>query len=156
MYYFRIYAALVVLGAAHGLVLLPVLLSVFGPEALDHYVWRWTKQVGAGEGAGQGARGQRCELEGRAERRCRAGASLLPPFPCRWCASTAPQIRRMQTERRLAQQRVASLRAAALQREQELPEDQQAARQALWEAQQAQQQVQQQQGAAQLEVERAP
>lgn len=31
VYYFRVYAALVVLGAAHGLVLLPVLLALAGP-----------------------------------------------------------------------------------------------------------------------------
>ena len=35
VYYFRMYAALVVLGAAHGLVLLPVLLAAFGPEELE-------------------------------------------------------------------------------------------------------------------------
>lgn len=35
VYYFRMYAALVALGAAHGLVLLPVLLAAFGPEELE-------------------------------------------------------------------------------------------------------------------------
>ena len=34
VYYFRLYAALVVLGAAHGLVLLPVLLALAGPPPL--------------------------------------------------------------------------------------------------------------------------
>jgi Niemann-Pick C1 protein len=33
VYYFRLYAALVVLGAAHGLVLLPVLLLLAGPPS---------------------------------------------------------------------------------------------------------------------------
>lgn len=32
VYYFRLYLALVILGAAHGLVLLPVLLSLIGPK----------------------------------------------------------------------------------------------------------------------------
>ncbi|PNH04088.1 Oxygen-evolving enhancer protein 2, chloroplastic [Tetrabaena socialis] len=39
VYYFRLYAALVVVGAAHGLVLLPVLLALAGPPA-----WRATRQ----------------------------------------------------------------------------------------------------------------
>ena len=34
IYFFRMYFALVVLGAAHGLVLLPVLLSLVGPRSL--------------------------------------------------------------------------------------------------------------------------
>lgn len=34
VYYFRVYMALVVLGAAHSLVLLPVLLALAGPPAL--------------------------------------------------------------------------------------------------------------------------
>ncbi|PRW56197.1 Niemann-Pick C1 [Chlorella sorokiniana] len=42
IYYFRMYAALVLLGAAHGLILLPVLLAAFGPEELEH--WRWKLQ----------------------------------------------------------------------------------------------------------------
>ena len=37
VYYFQMYLALVVLGAAHGLLLLPVLLSVLGPEAFTHW-----------------------------------------------------------------------------------------------------------------------
>jgi Niemann-Pick C1 protein len=32
VYYFRLYLALVVLGAAHGLLLLPVLLALAGPR----------------------------------------------------------------------------------------------------------------------------
>ncbi len=34
VYYFRVYMALVLLGAAHSLVLLPVLLALAGPPAL--------------------------------------------------------------------------------------------------------------------------
>jgi Niemann-Pick C1 protein len=34
VYYFRLYMALVLLGAAHGLVLLPVLLALAGPPSL--------------------------------------------------------------------------------------------------------------------------
>ena len=34
VYYFRLYMALVLLGAAHGLVLLPVLLALAGPPPL--------------------------------------------------------------------------------------------------------------------------
>ena len=34
VYYFRVYMALVVLGAAHSLILLPVLLALAGPPAL--------------------------------------------------------------------------------------------------------------------------
>lgn len=45
VYYFRMYAALVVLGAAHGLVLLPVLLAAFGPEELEHWKWRVRQQL---------------------------------------------------------------------------------------------------------------
>lgn len=37
VYYFKMYLALVVLGAAHGLLLLPVLLSVLGPEAFTRW-----------------------------------------------------------------------------------------------------------------------
>ncbi|KAL4457923.1 hypothetical protein ABPG75_012788 [Micractinium tetrahymenae] len=45
VYYFRMYAALVVLGAAHGLVFLPVLLAVFGPEELEHWKWKLRRQL---------------------------------------------------------------------------------------------------------------
>lgn len=34
VYYFRMYAALVLVGGAHALLLLPVLLSLLGPEQL--------------------------------------------------------------------------------------------------------------------------
>ena len=34
VYYFRLYMALVLLGAAHGLILLPVLLALAGPPSL--------------------------------------------------------------------------------------------------------------------------
>jgi Niemann-Pick C1 protein len=34
VYYFRVYMALVLLGAAHSLILLPVLLALAGPPAL--------------------------------------------------------------------------------------------------------------------------
>ncbi|KAI3436838.1 hypothetical protein D9Q98_006248 [Chlorella vulgaris] len=45
VYYFQMYAALVLLGAAHGLVLLPVLLAAFGPEELEHWKWRVHQQL---------------------------------------------------------------------------------------------------------------
>lgn len=35
VYYFRMYLSLVLLGSVHGLLLLPVLLSVCGPEQLQ-------------------------------------------------------------------------------------------------------------------------
>lgn len=37
VYFFRFYLALVVLGAAHGLIFLPVVLSALGPDAFDHW-----------------------------------------------------------------------------------------------------------------------
>lgn len=40
IYYFRFYLSLVVLGAAHGLIFLPVVLSIFGGEAFSHWSWR--------------------------------------------------------------------------------------------------------------------
>ncbi|KIZ01590.1 Niemann-Pick C1 protein Flags: Precursor [Monoraphidium neglectum] len=55
VYYFRLYLALVVLGAAHGLVLLPVVLSRFGPPS-------WSEGKGGGGstgGGGGGGRGRR-------------------------------------------------------------------------------------------------
>ena len=45
VYYFRMYAALVVLGAAHGLIFLPVLLASFGPVELEHWKWRLRQQL---------------------------------------------------------------------------------------------------------------
>jgi hypothetical protein len=49
VYYFRFYLALVLLGAANGLVLLPVLLSCLGPEPFEHWGWRqqaaWLRRV---------------------------------------------------------------------------------------------------------------
>lgn len=42
VYYFRMYLALVLLGAVHGLLLLPVLLALLGPEELE--VFRVTLQ----------------------------------------------------------------------------------------------------------------
>eukprot|EP00887_Chlorella_sp_A99_P002624 scaffold6.g2624.t1 len=47
VYYFRFYLALVLLGAAHGLVFLPVLLACFGPEAFAHWRWRVRRHLGA-------------------------------------------------------------------------------------------------------------
>jgi len=41
IYFFKFYLALVVLGALHGLVFLPVVLSVVGPEAFHHWRLRW-------------------------------------------------------------------------------------------------------------------
>ena len=37
IYYFRMYASLVLVGAAHALLLLPVLLALLGPEELELY-----------------------------------------------------------------------------------------------------------------------
>ena len=45
IYYFRTYAALVVLGAAHGLIFLPVLLASIGPVELEHWKWRLRQQL---------------------------------------------------------------------------------------------------------------
>jgi Niemann-Pick C1 protein len=45
VYYFQMYAALVLLGAAHGLVLLPVLLAAFGPEELEVGGWVCVRHV---------------------------------------------------------------------------------------------------------------
>jgi hypothetical protein len=41
IYFFKFYLALVVLEALHGLVFLPVVLSVVGPEAFHHWRLRW-------------------------------------------------------------------------------------------------------------------
>lgn len=43
IYYFRFYLALVILGALHGLVFLPVLLSTLGPDAFHHWLLRWRR-----------------------------------------------------------------------------------------------------------------
>ena len=39
------FLALVVLGAAHGLVLLPILLVSCGPGELEHWAWRLRQQL---------------------------------------------------------------------------------------------------------------
>ncbi|KAL6768530.1 SSD3 [Auxenochlorella protothecoides x Auxenochlorella symbiontica] len=53
VYFFRMYLALVLVGAAHGLILLPVLLSLLGPSAWDRWELcpapsgRWRGSLGA-------------------------------------------------------------------------------------------------------------
>lgn len=49
-YYFKMYLALVALGAAHGLVFLPVLLTSVGPEVRPVRGWRGIGVEGAALG----------------------------------------------------------------------------------------------------------
>jgi hypothetical protein len=58
VYYFRLYLALVILGAAHGLVLLPIALSRFGPPS-----WNEVAAAAAGGGGSRRRGGAREEVE---------------------------------------------------------------------------------------------
>jgi hypothetical protein len=57
VYYFRLYLALVILGAAHGLVLLPIVLSRFGPPSWNEVAA--AAAAGGGRGGSRGSRGRR-------------------------------------------------------------------------------------------------
>jgi hypothetical protein len=69
VYYFRMYLALVGLGAAHGLVLLPVLLSLLGPETFVQSSWMWgSQQESRVRGCGMPQREEEDEEEEDGER----------------------------------------------------------------------------------------
>jgi hypothetical protein len=94
VYYFRLYLALVILGAAHGLVLLPVVLSRFGPPS-------WSEDKGAagggrngGGGSGSGGRrwaAQEVEFEaaGTGSGALRSGGSIEKGFEAAAAAAAA-------------------------------------------------------------------
>ncbi|KAL4425013.1 hypothetical protein ABPG77_002898 [Micractinium sp. CCAP 211/92] len=78
VYYFRMYAALVVLGAAHGLVFLPVLLAVFGPEELEHWKWKLRCQLRRMQAQRLEARQRIASLMQQQQRRQQLAATAQP------------------------------------------------------------------------------
>ena len=143
VYYFRMYAALVVLGAAHGLLFLPVLLAVLGPEELAVRRGRhWGRAKGLGDqkpGLGVPSQPTWC---------CPAPAPMQ-----HWKWRAQQQLQSMQGQRGQGPPRAVALPPQRAQQEEEISEEDQMRLQQRW----AEQQQQQQQLAApqqqQLEVE---
>lgn len=66
----------VVLGAAHGLIFLPVVLASFGPEAFEHWKYRVGKELEAQQVRWLEATAERAAEAGGGDQQYASGASM--------------------------------------------------------------------------------